>query len=103
MRTGQSLELLPVSVGTVMEQVGNVPTSLTCKAKREYQGQDVRRWVTKLNLPFMIHPKFGSFSTIPLIKAALKAGDDVEAFSQAAFAAIWVEQAPVDDQAAMRK
>lgn len=101
-KTGRELRLRPVSVGLIMEQVGNVPTSVTCKAKRRYLGQDIARWTRKLGVPFASHPKFGSFSTAPLIKAALAAADDVEAFSAAAFSAVWVEQAPIDDEVGMR-
>ncbi|OBX17701.1 hypothetical protein A9995_15045 [Erythrobacter sp. QSSC1-22B] len=101
-RTGRRVELLPVAVGMVMEKVGNVPTSLTCKAKRTYSGQDVARWVARLGVPFAVHPAFGTFSTAPLLQAALVAGDDVEAFSKAAFAAVWAEQAPIGDDEKMR-
>ncbi len=100
-RTGRELQLLPVTVGKIMEMVGNVPTSITCKTKRAYQGQDVMRWVEKLQIPFAIHPQFGTFSTEPLVQAALRAGEDVEAFSEAAFQAVWAEQAPVTDNSAM--
>ena len=100
-RTGRPLDLKPVYVGAIMKEVGNVPTSITCKAKRAYLGQDVVRWAKKLCVPVQSHPKFGLFSTEPLIKAALRAGDDVEAFSVAAFDAVWVEQAPLDDLDAM--
>ena len=101
-RTGRRLKLKPVSVGMVMDKVGNVPTSITCKTKQAYLGQDVARWVAKLGVPFVSHPQFGRFSTAPLIKAALVAGSDVEAFSEAAFAAVWAERAPISDEAAMR-
>lgn len=100
-RTGRELHLKPVYVGNIMKQVGNVPTSITCKAKRTYLGQDVARWSQKLRVPVQSHAKFGNFSTAPLIKAALRAGDDVEAFSDVAFAAVWVEQGPLDDENAM--
>ena len=101
-RTGRKLDLKPVSVGMVMDEVGNVPTSITCKTKQMYLGQDVARWVAKLRVPFQSHPQFGKFSTAPLIKAALAADDDVEAFSAAAFAAVWADQAPIADAEAMR-
>ena len=101
-RTERDLDLRPVSVGMVMEQVGNVPTSLTCATKRAYQKQDLTRWAVKLGLDIKIHPAFGTFSTAPLIKAAISAGKDVEAFSEAAFQAIWTEQAPVTDDDAMQ-
>lgn len=102
-KTGRFISMKPVYVGDIMKQVGNVPTSITCKAKRRYLGHDVARWARKLRVPLMSHPKFGAFSTAPLIKAALRAGDDVEAFSVAAFAAVWAEQAPLDDDVAMRE
>lgn len=101
-RTGCKLRFKPVHVGDIMKQVGNAPTSITCEAKRQYLGQDVARWAHKLGVPMQHHPKFGAFSTKPLIKAALHAGDDVEAFSVAAFAAVWQEAAPLDDAHAMR-
>ena len=100
-RSGRTVELKPVHVGAIMKEVGNIPTSITCKAKRAYLGQDVARWARKLRVPVQSHPKFGLFSTEPLIKAALRAGNEVEAFSVAAFAAVWVEQAPLDDLDAM--
>lgn len=100
-RTGRQIELRPVSVGMVMDRVGNVPTSITCKAKRAYQGQDVARWAGKLKVPLALHPRFGTFSTAPLIQSALASGKDLEAFSQAAFEAVWVDQAPVEDDEAM--
>lgn len=100
-RTGRELRLCPVTVGKIMEIVGNVPTSITCKTKRAYQGQDVIRWVEKLQIPFALHPQFGTFSTAPLVRAALRAEEDIEAFSEAAFHAVWAEQAPVTDNSAM--
>jgi 2-hydroxychromene-2-carboxylate isomerase len=100
-RTGRELHLKPVYVGDIMKQVGNVPTSITCPAKRAYLGQDVARWAQKLRVSVQSHTKFGTFSTVPLIKAAMRAGDDVEAFSIAAFAAVWVDQGPLDDETAM--
>ncbi len=101
-KTRREIVLRPVAVGMVMEKVGNVPTSLTCKAKRAYSGQDVARWVKKLDVPFAVHPAFGTFSTAPLLQAAILAGDDVASFSEAAFAGVWAEQAPITDDDEMR-
>lgn len=101
-KTGREIVLRPVAVGAVMEKVGNVPTSLTCKAKRAYSGQDVARWVAKLGVPFAVHPAFGTFSTAPLLQGAILADVDVESFSEAAFAAVWAEKAPITNDDEMR-
>lgn len=100
-RTGQQLSFKPVYVGEIMKQVGNVPTSVTCPAKRAYLAHDIARWARRLGVPVNPHPRFGTFSTEPLVKAALRAGDDVEAFADAAFASVWVAQAPFGDDHAM--
>ena len=55
-RTGRALNLKPVHVGGIMERVGNVPTSITCKAKRQYLGQDIARWAGKLRIPVRPQP-----------------------------------------------
>ncbi len=102
-RSGRALDLRPVTVGAIMKEVGNVPTSITCKAKRAYLGHDMMRWVRRLQVPLTPHPAFGQFSTAPLVQAALAAGEDRDAFSQAAFEAVWVEQAPIGDVEAMRE
>ena len=100
--TGRDLVLKPVSVGKIMEATGNVPTSVTCQAKRNYAAQDMARWARKLAVPINLHPEFGRFSTSPLLQAALRSGEDVEAFSELAFRAIWVDQVPMKDPASMR-
>lgn len=101
-RTGRALHLKPVHVGSIMQRVGNVPTSITCQAKRQYLGHDVARWAGKLKVAVSSHPSFGRFSTEPLIRAALCSGEDLERFSTVAFAAVWQEAAPLDDAAATR-
>lgn len=96
-RSGLDLAFRPVDVLKVMDLVGNVPTSVICPPKRAYLGQDLARWSRKLGVPVVMHPLLGRFPAAELIKAALQAGDDIEAFSAAAFAAVWVDAAPLDD------
>lgn len=38
------LDLRPMQILKVMEMVGNVPTTLTCKAKSDYARADLGRW-----------------------------------------------------------
>lgn len=101
-QTGRALVLKPVVVGKIMEATGNVPTSVTCQAKRNYAAQDMVRWARKLDVPVNLHPDFGRFSSSPLLQAALRSGDDIEAFSELAFRAIWVDQVPMKDPAFIR-
>jgi 2-hydroxychromene-2-carboxylate isomerase len=100
--TGRELVLKPVSVGKIMEATGNVPTSVTCQAKRAYAAQDLARWAHRLSVPVALHPEFGRFSTASLLQAALRSGADIEAFSEAAFHAVWVDQVPMKDPSNMR-
>jgi 2-hydroxychromene-2-carboxylate isomerase len=98
-KTRRAVVLKPVSVGKIMVATGNVPTSVTCQAKRHYAAQDLGRWARKLSVALNLHPEFGQFSTVPLLQAAIRSGDDIEAFSSAVFKAIWVDRVPMKDTA----
>lgn len=93
-RTGASITFKPINILTVMDQVGNVPTTATCKSKALYARTDLMRWAMQYKTRLKPHPKFGTFSTEPLLLAALSAEEQgiLEAFSKAAFEAVWVNQ-----------
>lgn len=99
---GHDLLLRPASVRAIMKETGNVPTSVTCAPKMAYGKQDLARWAKRLRLPIKLHPEFGKFSSEPLLAAIIASGDDIEAMAEAAFHAVWQDQAPVSDEVAMR-
>lgn len=103
--TGEVVRLRPVSVRTIMKATNNTPTSITCPPKMTYSRSDIGRWARRYAVPLSSHPRFGQFSTEPFLKAAILAADTDQgmAFSQAAFEAIWVQSAAVEDETAMRK
>jgi len=45
-----ALALHPMQILTVMERVGNVPTTITCAAKGRYARQDLGRWAQRYGL-----------------------------------------------------
>lgn len=99
---GHTLTIRPAAIRAIMAATGNVPTSVTCAAKMAYQRQDLRRWAERLSLPLRAHPDFGKFSTVPLLQAILAAEDQSETMMEAAFQAVWFEQANVTSDSAMR-
>lgn len=46
------LVLRPIKILAVMEKVGNVPTTLTCKAKGRYAQADLGRWAQRYGMQF---------------------------------------------------
>lgn len=102
-RTSASFEFKPIHVLTVMDRVGNAPTTATCKAKGVYARADLARWAMHYKTMINPHPKFGSFSTEPLLLGAVAAESkgQLEAYTKAAFEAIWLNQADVENDEAI--
>lgn len=48
---GVEIKLRPMNVVTVMNIVGNTPTTITCAAKGAYARSDLSRWAKKYGLP----------------------------------------------------
>ncbi|GLV24687.1 DsbA family protein [Sphingobium sp. TomTYG45] len=46
-----AIDFKPMKVLTVMEKVGNVPTTLTCVAKGAYARTDLGRWAQRYRIP----------------------------------------------------
>ncbi len=97
-RTGATFDLTPIHILTVMDQVGNAPTTATCKAKAVYARSDLARWARHYHIPVRPHPKFGTFSTEALLLGALaaKESDQLSAFSKAAFEAVWLNRSDLE-------
>jgi 2-hydroxychromene-2-carboxylate isomerase len=87
----------PFEILGLMDKVGNVPTSITCKPKSKYLGADLQRWVAMYGVPFQRHPQMGQIDPRRLLRASFAA----EALGQAPqavgaiFHAYWGSGAPL--------
>jgi 2-hydroxychromene-2-carboxylate isomerase len=80
-----------------MDQVGNVPTSITCPPKSRYLGADLMRWVAMYKVPFQRHPQAGEINARRLLRATLAAAElgQADAAVGAIFGAYWGSGAPL--------
>lgn len=87
---GAEIVLRPMHVMTVMNEVGNTPTTVTCAAKGRYAGADLGRWAQKYQVP-VSRPDMRKLNNGACMRAVLAAeSDEVAArMTQALFAAIW--------------
>lgn len=87
-----SLSLRPMKILTVMEKVGNVPTTITCTAKGRYARADLGRWAqrygVKLN-PSNMRDNDGDACSRAVIAADTP--DQAAAITLALYRALWSE------------
>lgn len=94
---GAEIAWRPFEILQLMDQVGNVPTSITCKPKGKYLGADLMRWVATYKVPFQRHPQAGSIDGRRLLRATLAAAElgQADAAVGAIFGAYWGSGAPL--------
>jgi 2-hydroxychromene-2-carboxylate isomerase len=82
----------------VVESGNQPPPSVP--AKLAYMNADIRRWASRLNVPFVPNPAF-PVRSITLMRAALVAQDDgvFPIFHPAMWRAMWTEAANLADPA----
>lgn len=87
----------PFEILELMDKVGNVPTSITCKPKGRYLGADLARWVALYKVPMQRHPQAASIDARRLLRATLAAAElgKADAAVAAIFAAYWGTGAPL--------
>ncbi|MCZ7450866.1 2-hydroxychromene-2-carboxylate isomerase [Agrobacterium rhizogenes] len=86
-----SIDFKPMKVLTVMEKVGNTPTTITCAAKGRYARTDLGRWAQRYGLalnPSDMRTNDGEAMARAVIVAAAEQRADV---TLALFRAIWSE------------
>src|SRR3546814_14472571 len=91
----------PFDVLSVMDRVGNVPTSVVCRPKGDYVKRDMRRWAKRYGIPFQPNPAMREADMTRLPRAAI-AADRIGAADTAVaalFAALWREPAPLAPRA----
>ena len=98
---GVEIAWRPFEILKLMDQVGNVPTSITCKPKGKYLGADLMRWVALYKVPFQRHPQAGSIDARRLLRATLAAAElgQADAAVGAIFGAYWGSGAPLSTPA----
>src|SRR5688572_15495642 len=74
-RLGIDVAYKPFEILGLMDKVGNVPTSITCKPKSRYLGADLQRWVALYGVPFQRHPQMAQIDPRRLLRATLAAGE----------------------------
>src|SRR5690349_1128907 len=96
-KLGAELAWRPFEILQLMDKVGNVPTSITCKPKGQYLGKDLMRWVALYKVPFQRHPQSGSIDARRLLRATLAAAElgQADAAVGAIFGAYWGSGAPL--------
>jgi 2-hydroxychromene-2-carboxylate isomerase len=96
-KLGVDIAWRPFEILQLMDQVGNVPTSITCKPKGKYLGMDLMRWVAMYKVPFQRHPQGGSIDARRLLRATLAAAElgQADAAVAAIFGAYWGTGAPL--------
>ena len=90
-KLGVDIAWRPFEILQLMDQVGNVPTSITCKPKGKYLGVDLMRWVAVYKVPFQRHPQSGNIDARRLLRATLAAAElgQADAAVKAIFGAYW--------------
>ena len=96
-KLGVDIAWRPFEILQLMDQVGNVPTSITCKPKGKYLGVDLMRWVAMYKVPFQRHPQSGNIDARRLLRATLAAADlgQADAAVGAIFGAYWGSGSPL--------
>ncbi len=96
-KLGVDIAWRPFEILQLMDMVGNVPTSITCKPKSRYLGVDLMRWVGMYKVPFQRHPQSGSIDARRLLRATMAAGErgQMDAAVAAIFGAYWGSGVPL--------
>lgn len=100
-RTGASIEYKPIHVLTLMDRVGNRPTTVECPARGRYAMADLARWAKKYDVPFALNPHFQTIDSQRLLVGAVAAEQvgQAEEYVRAVFDGVWVKSAAfADDQ-----
>jgi len=74
-RLGLDASYHPVDLRKLMQEVGNVATSITCKPKNRYVMADLLRWVRDYGVAFQLHPQSAQIDSRRLLRATLAAAE----------------------------
>jgi len=100
-RTGSRVRFWPMHLLNLMQQVGNVPTTVICANKMKYATQDIGRWVARYGVSLQPNPHVFSGDPSLALRGSLvaqKQGAET-AYNRAIFDAYWRDAVDVTDRA----
>jgi len=100
-RTGGTLALKPMLLGGVFQITGNVsPATNPLKAPNGVR--DMRRFIGKHRIPFLMNPHF-PVNTLKMMRGAMVAEEEgyLDRYNDAMYRAMWVDGLKMDDDAVL--
>jgi 2-hydroxychromene-2-carboxylate isomerase len=98
-RTGARFKMWPMHLLNLMKIVGNSPTTVLCKNKRKYAGQDLARWCARYHVPFKPNPHLQGDQSLTLRGALVAQEMNLEdRYNRAVFSAFWADAVNVTDR-----
>lgn len=90
----------PVDLMAVFAATGGLPVKQRATQRQAYRLVEMQRWAAARHIPLVLHPKF--YPADPsrghrMLLAALRQGQDVAAFADAALKAVWADEQNVAD------
>ncbi|MGH7780470.1 MAG: 2-hydroxychromene-2-carboxylate isomerase [Candidatus Binataceae bacterium] len=101
-RTGARFKTWPMHLLNLMKIVGNTPTTVVCKNKRKYAGQDLARWCARYHVPLKLNPHLQGDHSLTLKGALVAQEMNLEdQYNRAIFSAFWTDAVNVTDRSAL--
>jgi 2-hydroxychromene-2-carboxylate isomerase len=98
-RTSARFKMWPMHLLNLMKIVGNTPTTVVCRNKRKYAGQDIARWCAGYHVPFRANPHLRGDHSLTLRGALVAQEMNLEEqYNRAAFSAFWTDAVNVTDR-----
>jgi 2-hydroxychromene-2-carboxylate isomerase len=100
-RTGARFRMWPMHLLNLMKIVGNTPTTVVCRNKRKYAGQDIGRWCARYQVPVKLNPHLMKGDHSLTLKGALVAQEMnlEDRYNGAMFSAFWTDAVNINDRA----
>ena len=99
-RTSARFKMWPMHLLNLMKIVGNTPTTVVCRNKRKYAGQDIARWCASYHVPFKANPHLRGDHSLTLRGALVAQEMNLEEqYNRAAFSAFWTDAVNINDRA----
>lgn len=103
-RTGARFKTTPMHLLNLMKIVGNSPTTVLCKNKLKYAGQDIGRWSARYQVPFKFNPHLRGDHSLTLKGALVAQEMNLEnQYNRAMYSAFWIDAVNVTDRSAVLK